>query len=256
MDQVLSLSCPHPLTLYPAIDLKGGQCVRLKQGEMDQATIYSDDPGAQAQAWNDQGCQWLHVVDLDGAFAKRPVNVEAVQAIIANSKAPIELGGGIRDLQSIEFWLKQGINRVILGSVAVKNPDLVKEACRIFPNQIVVGIDARNGFVSTEGWAEISEMKALDLAQRLQDTGVTAIIFTEIERDGMLQGLDLEQTAQLAHHLSIPVIASGGVGNLDHLKALRTVANHEPGIEGVIVGRALYDGRVHIAEALKVLQTC
>lgn len=251
-----TLSSPRPLTLYPAIDLKGGQCVRLRQGEMDQATIYSDDPGSQAKEWHKQGCKWLHVVDLDGAFAKKPVNIEAVQAILANSKVPVELGGGIRDLQSVKFWLSQGVTRVILGSVAVKNPQLVYDACKAFPNQIVIGIDAKSGFVSTEGWAETSEMKALDLALRLQDSGAGAIIFTEIQRDGMLSGLDLEQTAELAHHLSIPVIASGGVGNLDHLRALREVANKEPGIEGVIVGRALYDGRINIQEALKVLETC
>ncbi|WP_346771184.1 1-(5-phosphoribosyl)-5-[(5-phosphoribosylamino)methylideneamino]imidazole-4-carboxamide isomerase [Commensalibacter oyaizuii] len=247
---------PHPLTLYPAIDLKGGQCVRLRQGEMDQATIYSDDPGTQAKEWQNQGCKWLHVVDLDGAFAKKSINIEAVQAIISNANVPVELGGGIRDLQAIEFWLSQGITRIILGSVAVKNPKLVYDACKAFPNQIVIGIDAKAGFVSTEGWAETSEMKALDLALRLQDSGAAAIIFTEIQRDGMLSGLDLDATANLAHHLTIPVIASGGVGNLDHLRELRQTANTEPGIEGVIVGRALYDGRIQIAEALKVLETC
>lgn len=245
-----------PLTLYPAIDLKNGQCVRLRQGEMDQATVYSDDPGEQARYWNDQGCKWLHVVDLDGAFAKKSINTEAILNILANAKGPVQLGGGIRDLNAIEFWLHKGIKRVILGSVAVKNPQLVYQACKTFPEQIVIGIDAKKGYVSTEGWAETSEMKALDLALRLQDSGAAAIIFTEIERDGMLSGLDLDQTANLAHHLQIPIIASGGVGNLDHLRNLRTVANHEPGITGVIVGRALYDGRVNIADALKVLETC
>lgn len=251
-----SIIAPHALTLYPAIDLKEGKCVRLRQGEMNQATIYSDNPGTQAKSWNDQGCKWLHVVDLDGAFAKKSINVEAIHAIIGNSKVPVQLGGGIRNLKTIEFWLSKGVQRVILGSIAVKNPQLVYEACQAFPQQIVIGIDARQGYVSTEGWAETSEMKVLDLALRLQDSGATAIIFTEIERDGMLSGLDLEQTAHLAHHLTIPVIASGGIGNVEHLRALRQVANQEPNIEGVIVGRALYDGRIHISEALKVLGTC
>lgn len=246
----------HALTLYPAIDLKNGQCVRLRQGEMDQATIYSDNPGTQATQWIQQGCKWLHVVDLDGAFAKKPVNIHAVESILAKSTVPIQLGGGIRDLDTIEFWITKGIHRIILGSVAVKNPSLVYEACKRFPNQIIIGIDARNGYVSTEGWAETSTMKALDLALKLQDSGAAAIVFTEIERDGMLSGLDLEQTAILAHHLDIPIIASGGVGSLDHLKALRAVANKEPGIEGVIIGRALYDGRIHVTNALKVLGTC
>ncbi len=246
----------HALTLYPAIDLKNGQCVRLRQGEMNQATIYSDNPGEQAQNWNDQGCKWLHVVDLDGAFAKKSMNSGAISEILSHSQVPVQLGGGIRDLKAIEFWLSRGVRRVILGSVAIKNPQLVYEACKKFPEHIVIGIDAKKGYVSTEGWAEISKMKALDLALRLQDSGVSAIIFTEIERDGMLSGLDLEQTAGLAHHLHIPIIASGGVGNLNHLKALRTIANQEPCIEGVIVGRALYDGRININDALKVLATC
>lgn len=249
-------SAVHSLTLYPAIDLKNGQCVRLRQGEMDQATIYSDNPGEQARNWNNQGCKWLHVVDLDGAFAKKSVNTEAILSILANSQVPVQLGGGIRDLNAIEYWLYKGIKRVILGSVAVKNSRLVYQACKSFPGQIVIGIDAKKGYVSTEGWAETSEMKALDLALRLQDSGASAIIFTEIERDGMLSGLDLEQTANLAHHLQIPIIASGGIGNLAHIEALRNVANQEPGIEGVIVGRALYDGRIRINDALKVLETC
>ncbi|MCH4091600.1 1-(5-phosphoribosyl)-5-[(5-phosphoribosylamino)methylideneamino]imidazole-4-carboxamide isomerase [Acetobacter sp.] len=241
------------LTLYPAIDLKDGACVRLRRGEMDDATVYSDDPGAQARAWCAAGFNWLHVVDLNGAFAGRSANSDAVKQIVANAKVPVQLGGGLRDLAGIESWLEAGISRVILGSVAVKNPDLVKEACRLFPGRIMAGIDARMGLVATEGWAEVSDMQATDLGLRMQDAGVAAIIFTEITRDGMLQGLDLEQTAQLAQTVSVPVIASGGVGSLDDLAALRRVAADVPGIEGVIVGRALYDGRISPADALRVL---
>lgn len=243
----------RPLTLYPAIDLKDGACVRLRRGEMDDATVYSDDPGAQARAWCAAGFHWLHVVDLNGAFAGRSANSEAVKQIVANAKVPVQLGGGLRDLAGIESWLEAGISRVILGSVAVKNPELVKEACRLFPGRIVAGIDARMGLVATEGWAEVSDMQATDLGLRMQDAGVVAIIFTEITRDGMLQGLDLEQTANLARTVSVPVIASGGVGSLDDLAALRRVAADAPGIEGVIVGRALYDGRISPADALRVL---
>ncbi|WP_291363937.1 1-(5-phosphoribosyl)-5-[(5-phosphoribosylamino)methylideneamino]imidazole-4-carboxamide isomerase [Acetobacter sp. UBA5411] len=243
----------RPLTLYPAIDLKDGACVRLRRGEMDDATVYSDDPGAQARAWCAAGFHWLHVVDLNGAFAGRSANSEAVKQIVANAKVPVQLGGGLRDLAGIESWLEAGISRVILGSVAVKNPELVKEACRQFPGRIVAGIDARMGLVATEGWAEVSDMQATDLGLRMQDAGVAAIIFTEITRDGMLQGLDLEQTANLARTVSVPVIASGGVGSLDDLAALRRVAADAPGIEGVIVGRALYDGRISPADALRVL---
>ncbi|MFT8898127.1 MAG: 1-(5-phosphoribosyl)-5-[(5-phosphoribosylamino)methylideneamino]imidazole-4-carboxamide isomerase [Acetobacter sp.] len=243
----------RPLTLYPAIDLKDGACVRLRRGEMDDATVYSDDPGAQARAWCAAGFHWLHVVDLNGAFAGRSANSEAVKQIVANAKVPVQLGGGLRDLAGIESWLEAGISRVILGSVAVKNPELVKEACRLFPGRIVAGIDARMGLVATEGWAEVSDMQATDLGLRMQDAGVAAIIFTEITRDGMLQGLDLEQTANLARTVSVPVIASGGVGSLDDLAALRRVAADAPGIEGVIVGRALYDGRISPADALRVL---
>ncbi|MFT8719894.1 1-(5-phosphoribosyl)-5-[(5-phosphoribosylamino)methylideneamino]imidazole-4-carboxamide isomerase [Acetobacter sp.] len=243
----------RPLTLYPAIDLKDGACVRLRRGEMEDATVYSDNPGEQAKAWCDAGFNWLHVVDLNGAFAGRSANAEAVKQIVANATVPVQLGGGLRDLAGIEGWLEAGVSRVILGSVAVKNPELVREACRLFPGRIVAGIDARMGRVATEGWAEVSDMQATDLGRRMEDAGVTAIIFTEITRDGMLQGLDLEQTAELARTVSVPVIASGGVGSLDDLAALRRVAAEVPGIEGVIVGRALYDGRVSPADALRVL---
>lgn len=243
----------RPLTLYPAIDLKDGACVRLRRGEMDDATVYSDDPAAQARAWCDAGFKWLHAVDLNGAFAGQSANAPAVRAILNAATVPMQLGGGLRDMKAIASWLEAGVTRVILGSVAVKNPALVWEACRAFPGRIVAGIDARSGHVATEGWAEVSDMQATELALRMQEAGVAAIIFTEISRDGMLDGLDIDQTVKLANTVSVPVIASGGVGNLEHLAALRKAADDTPGIEGVIVGRALYDGRVAPAEALKVL---
>jgi len=243
------------LTLYPAIDLKDGACVRLRRGVMDDATVYSNDPGAQARAWEAAGCRWLHVVDLNGAFAGRPVNAAAVAAILAAATIPVQLGGGIRDRAGIERWLAAGISRVILGSIAAKNPALVREACRAFPGQIAIGIDARDGLVATEGWAETSSLGAIELAQKFEDAGAAAIIFTDIGRDGMLGGLNLEQTLALAAKISTPVIASGGVGSLADLVALKNAAGRAGGgkIEGVIVGRALYDGRVDPAEALALL---
>jgi phosphoribosylformimino-5-aminoimidazole carboxamide ribotide isomerase len=242
-----------PLILYPAIDLKGGACVRLQRGDMAQATVYADDPGAQAQLWQDAGCTWLHVVDLDGAFAGHSVNTAAVRAILAAASVPVQLGGGIRDMDAIEAWLNEGVSRVILGSIAAKNPDLVREACRQFPGSIVVGIDARDGFVATEGWAETSSIAAEELGFRFEDAGASAIIFTDIGRDGMLEGLNLEATAALARALTTPVIASGGVGSLADLHALRETAMSAHGIEGVSVGRALYDGRMTPAEAIEAL---
>lgn len=244
---------PRSLTLYPAIDLKDGVCVRLRRGEMDDATVYSDDPGAQARAWVAAGCRWLHVVDLNGAFAGRSVNEEAIEAIIDNAEVPVQLGGGIRDMAAIERWLSAGIARVILGSASVKNPELVREACRAFPGRIVCGIDARDGRVATEGWAEVSDLSATELALRMQDAGVAAIVFTEIARDGMLTGLDIDQTCALSARLSTPVVASGGVGRIEHLHALRAASAHFTGIEGVIVGRALYDGRIEPRDALVAL---
>lgn len=241
-----------PLTLYPAIDLKDGRCVRLRRGDMEQATVYADDPAAQAAAWRDAGFQWLHVVDLNGAFSGRPVNAEAVRGILAVVDVPVQLGGGIRDQAGIETWLDAGVRRVILGSSAAKNPALVIEACRRFPGRIAVGIDARDGYVATEGWAETSAMRAADLGLRFEDAGVTAIIYTDIGRDGMLSGLNLEQTVKLSAKLTTPVIASGGVGSLDDLVALRRAAEGTR-IEGVIVGRALYDGRVTPDAALALL---
>ncbi len=237
------------LTIYPAIDLKDGQCVRLKRGEMDQATVYSSDPGAQAAAWQESGFAWLHVVDLNGAFAGKPVNADAVRSILGAVQVPVQLGGGIRDMAGIEAWLEAGITRVILGSAAAKNPALVIDACRTFPGRIAVGIDARDGFVATEGWAETSSLPAGELGLRFEDVGVSAIIYTDIGRDGMLTGLNLDQTVDLANRLTTPVIASGGVGSLDDLAALAAVAEGTR-IEGVIVGRALYDGRVVARDAL------
>ena len=219
---------------------------------MDQATVYSADPAAQARAWQDAGFGWLHVVDLNGAFAGRPVNEAAVRAILGAVTLPVQLGGGIRDLPRIAAWLDAGVRRVILGSAAAKNPPLVIEACRSFPGRIAVGIDARDGFVATEGWAEHSTIPAVDLALRFEDAGVAAIIYTDIGRDGMLAGLNLEQTVALAQRVTTPVIASGGVGGLRDLEALRSAAEGTR-IEGVIVGRALYDGRVQPAEALALL---
>ena len=240
------------LTLYPAIDLKDGRCVRLRRGDMDQATVYADDPAAQAMAWRDAGCAWLHVVDLNGAFAGRPVNAAAVMSILAATDLPVQLGGGIRDMDGIATWLDAGVRRVILGSAAAKNPALVIAACKAFPGRIAVGIDARDGYVATEGWAETSTLPASELGARFEDAGIAAIIYTDISRDGMLGGLNLEQTLALAGKLTTPVIASGGVGSLADLVALRRAAEGTR-IEGVIVGRALYDGRMTPAEALTIL---
>jgi phosphoribosylformimino-5-aminoimidazole carboxamide ribotide isomerase len=239
----------QPLTVYPAIDLKGGACVRLRQGEMDQATVYATDPGAQAEAWQAAGATWLHVVDLDGAFAGRSRNGDAVAAILGVAKVPVQLGGGIREMAGIEAWLAAGIRRVILGSIAARDPELVRNACRLFPGRIAVGIDARDGLVATEGWAATSAIATIELALRFEDAGAAAVIFTDIGRDGTLSGLNLDQTAALARAVTTPVIASGGVGSVADLQALRAVASETPGIEGVIVGRALYDGRLTLTEA-------
>jgi len=241
------------LTLYPAIDLKDGACVRLVQGEMSAATLFNDNPAAQAASFVEAGCKWLHVVDLNGAFVGRPVNSSAVAGILGVTPVPVQLGGGIRDLSTIEFWLSAGVARVILGTVAVKNPTLVQKACKLFPGRIAVGIDARAGHVAVEGWAETSELSALDLALRFEDAGVAAIIYTDIERDGKLGGVNVEATAQLAAKLSTPVIASGGVGSLDDLIRLKPYESE--GVEGVICGRALYDGRVTLADALAALES-
>ena len=242
------------VTIYPAIDLKDGTCVRLRRGEMANATVYSDDPAAQARAWQAAGFRWLHVVDLNGAFAGHSVNGDAVASILASVTVPVQLGGGIRDRAAIERWLAAGITRVILGSAAARDPDLVRAACRAHPGRIAVGIDARHGRVALAGWAETSELHAVELALRFEDAGVAAIIYTDIGRDGMLTGLNLAQTLDLAGRISTPVIASGGVGGLADLAALKQAAATARGrIEGVIVGRALYDGRIVPAEALALL---
>ncbi|TCH99028.1 1-(5-phosphoribosyl)-5-[(5-phosphoribosylamino)methylideneamino]imidazole-4-carboxamide isomerase [Roseococcus sp. SYP-B2431] len=237
-------------TLYPAIDLKQGHVVRLKRGDMAQATVYAEDPGEQARAFAAQGFRWLHVVDLDGAFAGQPANAEAVARILAASSLPVQLGGGIRNMATVEAWLQGGVTRVILGSAAVKDPAFVREACRRHPGRIVVGIDARGGMVATEGWAETSTLPARDLALRFEDAGAAAIVYTDIDRDGMLGGVNVEATRELARALVTPVIASGGVASLDDLVAL--MAAREDGIEGTILGRALYDGRIDPAAALEL----
>jgi phosphoribosylformimino-5-aminoimidazole carboxamide ribotide isomerase len=238
--------------LYPAIDLKGGQCVRLLRGELSAATVYNEDPAAQAKSFVAAGCRWLHVVDLDGAFAGKPMNAAAVAAIVAAAGVPVQLGGGIRDRATIERWLAQGVTRVVLGTAALRDPDLVKAACRVHPGKVAVGIDARQGRVAVEGWAKSSDMTALDLALAFEDAGVAAIIYTDIERDGALTGVDADATAALARRLTTPVIASGGVAGLADLAALK--AHETAGISGVICGRALYDGRLDLGQALALLQ--
>jgi phosphoribosylformimino-5-aminoimidazole carboxamide ribotide isomerase len=236
--------------LYPAIDLKEGRCVRLVRGAMSEATVFNDDPAAQARLFAAAGCRWLHVVDLDGAFAGKPRNAASVEAILAAVAIPVQLGGGIRDLATLEAWLGKGVRRAILGTAALRNPALVKEGCRLFPGRVAVGIDARAGRVAVEGWAETSDITALDLALRFEDAGVAAIIFTDIERDGMMQGANIEQTAALARRLKTPVIASGGISSLEELRVLKT--HESDGVGGAILGRALYDGRVDLKAALAV----
>lgn len=235
---------------FPAIDLKDGHCVRLRQGDMATATVFNDDPADQARAFEEAGCQWLHVVDLDGAFAGHPVNAGAVDAILDAVDLPVQLGGGIRTLATAAGWLDRGVRRVILGTVALRHPDLVAAACADFPGRIAVGIDARDGRVAASGWAEATAVRAVDLALAFEDAGVAAIIHTDIDRDGMLAGLNLAATRALAMRLTTPVIASGGLASLDDLAAL--MADGAPAIEGAILGRALYDGRIdpHAALAL------
>jgi phosphoribosylformimino-5-aminoimidazole carboxamide ribotide isomerase len=241
----------RPVILFPAIDLKDGQCVRLKLGEMAEATVFNDDPAAQARTFEAQGFRYLHIVDLNGAFAGKPVNAPAVEAILGAVSMPVQLGGGIRDLATIEAWLAKGIRRVILGTVAVRDPALVRDACRRFPGRVAVGIDARGGKVAVEGWAETSELTAIDLARRFEDAGVAAIVYTDIDRDGVLKGLNLPATAELARATSIPVIASGGLAGLDDIKTL--LRPDYAMLEGAIAGRALYDGRLDAPEALALL---
>ena len=239
------------MILYPAIDLKDGQCVRLLRGEMDKATVFGDDPAAQAKAFQDAGCEWLHLVDLNGAFAGEPVNGAAVEAILAATSVPAQLGGGIRDMATIERWLEKGLARVILGTVAVEDPDLVRQAARAFPAKVAVGIDARDGRVATKGWAEETDVMVTDLARRFEDAGVAAIIYTDIDRDGAMQGPNIEATAALARSVSIPVIASGGVSSLNDLIALKNCGAR---LDGAISGRALYDGAIDLETALAALK--
>jgi len=236
--------------ILPAIDLKEGKCVRLEQGLMDKDTVYSDDPGAQARLWQEQGGEYLHIVDLDGAFAGVPKNKAAIRAIVDAIDIPCELGGGIRDLATVEAYLELGVDRVILGTIAQQNPELVAEACRQFPGRIVVGIDAKNGLVAVRGWADVTETKATDLARQMEDYGVAAIIYTDIARDGMMQGPNIEATKALAESIRIPVIASGGISSLDDIRNLQAIES--AGIVGAITGKAIYSGALDLREAVRV----
>ena len=240
------------MILFPAIDLKGGACVRLLRGEMNAATTFNEDPADQAKRFVDAGCEWLHVVDLDGAFAGKAVNAKAVAAILSAAKVPVQLGGGIRDEASIERWLADGIERVILGTIALRQPHFVKSACKRWPGKVVVGIDARDGFVAVEGWAKTSSVKALDLALMFEQAGVAAIVYTDISRDGAMAGPNVEATVDIAFQLTTPIIVSGGVSSLDDLKAIK--AQEKAGIVGVICGRALYDGRIDLPQAVRLLK--
>lgn len=236
------------MLIIPAIDLKDGQCVRLKQGRMEDSTVFSSDPAAVAKQWVDAGCRRLHLVDLNGAFAGEPVNGDVVRAIAAAyPKLPIQIGGGIRDLQTIEHYVKAGVSYVIIGTKAVKQPEFVSEACKAFPGRVIVGLDAKDGLVATDGWAEVSEVRAVDLARRFEADGVESIVYTDIARDGMMQGVNVEATLEMARASSIPVIASGGITNMDDIKALRAVSSQ--GIMGAITGRAIYEGTLDVAEA-------
>lgn len=243
------------MILFPAIDLKDGNCVRLYKGDMDQATVFNDDPGDQGKQFADAGCEWLHIVDLNGAFAGRPVNGDAVESILAKVNVPVQLGGGIRDLKTIADWIEKGISRVILGTIALRDPQIVISAAKAFPGKVAVGIDARGGMVAVEGWAETSDMSAIDLGKKFEDAGVCSIIYTDIDRDGTMEGLNVDSTIELANALSIPVIASGGVASLDDLKILKAAAAKATGtIEGAISGRALYDGSLDIRDAIAFLK--
>jgi phosphoribosylformimino-5-aminoimidazole carboxamide ribotide isomerase len=238
--------------LYPAIDLKEGRCVRLVQGDMDQATVFNDDPAAQAAIFEGQGFEWLHMVDLDGAFAGRPMNAAAVDAVLARVAIPVQLGGGIRDMRTVEGWLAKGIARVIIGTAAVRDPGFVREAARLHPGRIAVGIDAKDGLVAVEGWAQTSTLTAEELGRRFEDAGVAAIIYTDIARDGILKGLNIPMTLGLARAVSIPVIASGGLASIDDVE--RLLRPDCAGLAGAITGRALYDGRIDPAEALALIK--
>lgn len=238
--------------LLPAIDLKGGQCVRLRRGDMSQATVFNTSAGQQARSFAREGAEWIHIVDLDGAFAGSPVNVAAVEDVLKSADVKTELGGGIRSLDVVKMWLDKGVERVILGTQALRDPDFVKRACDMFPHRIAVGIDAKDGKVAVEGWAETSEMRASDLARRFENAGVSAIIYTDISRDGVLQGPNLEATAALAEQITTPVIVSGGISSLEDIRECRRYADRN--IAGVIAGRAIYEKRFTVSQALSVLK--
>ena len=240
------------MILFPAIDLKDGKCVRLLRGDMGQVTVFNEDPAAQAAIFAAQGFEWLHLVDLNGAVEGRPVNGDAVAAILDAISMPVQLGGGIRDLATVDFWIGRGVRRVILGTAALEDPELVRTACRKHPGRIVVSIDARDGYVAAHGWTQTSQIRALELALRVEEAGVAAIVFTDIDRDGAMGGVNIDATVDLAWALKVPVIASGGVSSMADLKALKE--EEKAGIEGVICGRALYDGRIDIAAALRLLR--
>ena len=240
------------MILFPAIDLKDGQCVRLLYGDMDQATVFNDNPAAQAAEFVRLGFEWLHLVDLNGAIEGEPVNGKAVEAVLQGLPIPVQLGGGIRDRETVSYWLERGVRRVILGTAALEDPDLVRSACKEWPGRVVVSIDARDGMVASRGWLQNTQVRAMDLALAMEDAGVAAIVFTDIDRDGALTGVNLDATVDLAWALHTPVIASGGLASLADLKAL--LAEEEAGIEGAISGRALYDGRLDAAEALALLR--
>ncbi len=240
------------MILFPAIDLKDGACVRLKLGDMNEATVFNESPANQAKTFEEQGFEWLHVVDLNGAFAGKSMNGEAVESILKVTKNPVQLGGGIRTLEHIEAWLDKGVRRVILGTVAVRDPDLVKKACRLFPGKIAVGIDAKGGYVAVEGWGETSQLDVISLANQFEGAGVSAIIFTDIDRDGILKGLNFPSTIALAEAVSIPVIASGGLASIEDVKRLLQADCQK--LEGAITGRALYDGRLDPQEAMALIR--
>jgi phosphoribosylformimino-5-aminoimidazole carboxamide ribotide isomerase len=244
----------EPLIVFPAIDLKGGQVVRLAEGDMERATVYGDDPAHQARLFAEAGATHLHVVDLDGAFAGKAVNASAVEAIVAAFPGKVQLGGGIRDRAAVDHWLSLGVDRVVIGTAALDHPDFVAQAARDLTGRIVVAVDARGGFVATKGWADVSEVRVVDLAERFADVGVAALLFTDVGRDGLLKGCNVEATQTLAHASNIPVIASGGVAGIEDIEALMIARSGiaEGGIEGVITGRALYDGRLDLAEALRM----
>jgi phosphoribosylformimino-5-aminoimidazole carboxamide ribotide isomerase len=240
------------MIFFPAIDLKDGQCVRLLRGEMDQATVFGNDPAVQARIFQDAGCSWLHLVDLNGAFEGRPVNSAAINRILAETNIKVELGGGVRDIKTIEMWLNNGVSRVILGTAALKNPQLVKRACKEYPGKIAVGVDARDGFVAVEGWSKQSDVRSIDLARKFEDEGVSAIIYTDIDRDGVMAGPNVESTLDLARATSIPVIASGGIASMEDLYALKKAAGDL--LEGAVSGRAIYDGAIDLEAAVDLFE--